>query len=324
MDLKATHESLLLDKGFTRISAFHKYNQTGTCYMLDPSLGEGYYWMYSYQNLFCISIHDFYFNEDYYYESRLPEFFSITYYESLSGEELNPYQPLKSGCVKSLGSKASYQAIFHKKIPIKSIGIEFTPQYCDEYLARKYADDYINPRSALLSINETTNFPEMVLLLHQLQTYQGTGMPAKLFYEGKAAEAISLIFERERRIKTRRHSPLSNSDLKHLENVAAHINDHYAFSLTLKQLSKIACMGTTKLKTAFKELYNCTITEYIQQRRMRQAQQLLTHTDLTIKEIALKVGYRSAGRLSELFKRSTGITPIEYRKLRQPPSTIII
>ena len=40
-------------------------------------------------------------------------------------------------------------------------------------------------------------------------------------------------------------------------------------------LTQIACMGTTKLKSCFKKYYDCTITEYIQQRRMSQAEYLL-------------------------------------------------
>ncbi|WP_459253870.1 helix-turn-helix domain-containing protein [Haloimpatiens myeolchijeotgali] len=74
-------------------------------------------------------------------------------------------------------------------------------------------------------------------------------------------------------------------------------------------------MGTTKLKTTFKNVYKCTITEYIQNRRMGQAEHLLANTDFDIKQIALIVGYKSAGRFSELFKRSTGLQPTKYREL---------
>lgn len=39
------------------------------------------------------------------------------------------------------------------------------------------------------------NFPEMSRLLKQVETYRGKGIAAALFYEGKVAEAISLIVE---------------------------------------------------------------------------------------------------------------------------------
>jgi len=84
--------------------------------------------------------------------------------------------------------------------------------------------------------------------------------------------------------------------------------------LTLDHLTKISCMGATKLKKLFKEVYHCTITEYIQKQRVHQAEKLLAHTELPINEIARTVGYQSAGRFSELFKRFAELTPKEYRQ----------
>ena len=46
---------------------------------------------------------------------------------------------------------------------------------------------------------------------------------------------------------------------------------------------------------------------------MSKAEYLLSCTDLTINQIAQTVGYNSASRFSELFRKSTGILPNEYR-----------
>ncbi|QPR68668.1 helix-turn-helix transcriptional regulator [Lysinibacillus macroides] len=61
-------------------------------------------------------------------------------------------------------------------------------------------------------------------------------------------------------------------------------------------------------------MHHCTITEYIQKQRIHQAEKLLAHTELPINEITRKVGYQSAGRFSELFKRYADLTPKEYRQ----------
>ena len=97
-------------------------------------------------------------------------------------------------------------------------------------------------------------------------------------------------------------------------DVTAYINDHCALELPQERLAKIACMGGTKLKSCFRQYHGCTITEYIQQRRMSRGEQLLSETDLPIGQIARSVGYRSASRFTELFRESTGLTPGEYRK----------
>ncbi len=313
--IKDIHEPYLFKKGFVSVSCNKEYNPMGNTYRIDPNLGKGYYWIYAHENLFAIVIHDFLFYEDYFLECRLPEYLSITYYDSISGEELNPYKRLNAGCVKGYWSNQNlYQALFHKNIPIRSIGIEIAQAYYEDYLRGKYPEEYINPRSALLNIDETTNFPEMILLLHQIRSYRGTGMAAKLFYEGKVTEAISLIVERMKQMESKNFKRIKKQDLEHLETVAGYIHDHYAYDLSLEQLTKIACMGTTKLKYTFKEVYKCTITEYIQHRRMGQAEYLLANTDLNIGQIAQSVGYNSASRFSKLFHQSTGLLPYEYRK----------
>lgn len=110
---------------------------------------------------------------------------------------------------------------------------------------------------------------------------------------------------------------LSQQDIENLQIVAAYLSDHYAFDIPLERLTQIACMGTTKLKSCFKKYYDCTITEYVQQRRMSQAEYLLAYTELTVGQVAQTVGYSTSSRFAELFRKSTGLLPLEYRKNAQ-------
>ena len=251
-------------------------------------------------------------------EFHLPEALSITQYESISGEELNPYRRMSAECIKAfIGGYKPYKAIIHKKIPIRSIGIEVMPAYYEDYLQKQYPGDYISPLAAFRQVDQTTDFPAMAKLLHEVKVYRGDGIAAGLFYEAKVAEAVSLVVEEQKKILSRKEKRLSEQDVAQLKNVIAYLNDHYAFDIPLERLAKIACMGTTKLKTSFKQLQGCTITEYIQQRRMSQAEHLLIDTDFTMGQIAEMIGYSTSSRFAELFRKSTGLLPIEYRKMAQ-------
>lgn len=157
----------------------------------------------------------------------------------------------------------------------------------------------------------------MAKLLHEVKLYRGDGNAAGLFYEEKVAEAVSLVVEEQKKILSRNEKQLTNQDIGQLENVIAYLNYHYAFDILLERLAKIACMGTTKLKTSFKQLHGCTITEYIQQRRMSQAEHLLIDTDFTMGQIAEMIGYSTSSRFAELFRKSTEILPLDYRKMAQ-------
>ena len=109
--------------------------------------------------------------------------------------------------------------------------------------------------------------------------------------------------------------PLSAEDVESLQNVVSYIADHYAFDIPLERLASIACMSGTKLKSCFKRQFGCSITQYIQGWRMSQAEHLLIDTDLTMGQIARMIGYTTSSRFAERFKKSTGILPIEYRRL---------
>ncbi|MCR0391542.1 AraC family transcriptional regulator [[Clostridium] innocuum] len=309
------YEPLLTNNNFIladRDEGFH----SGKCWKLSPKAGEGFYWIYAQKDLYDIKIHDFFFYEDFFMEFSLPECLSITQYESISGEELNPYRRLSAGCIKTfVGGYQPYKALIHKRIPIRSIGIEVMPAYYEDYLKKRYPGEYRNPLTAFQKVDQTMDFPAMSKLLYELKNYRGNGIAAGLFYEAKVAEAVSLVIEEQKKLICRDEKQLSKQDIAQLENVTAYLNDHYAFEIPLDRLAKIACMGTTKLKLSFKQLHGCTITEYIQQRRMSQAEHLLINTDFTIGQIAETVGYSTSSRFAELFRKSTGILPMEYRKM---------
>ncbi len=287
----------------------------GECWQLTSEGGAGYYWFYEAGDRYNIKIHDFWFREDTVLDMRIPEALSVTWYESISGEELKPYRKLNCHVVKSfLGGYEPFRALIHRNIPIRSIGIEYRPAYYDSYLKEQYGDLYQSPTDAFRSIDETADFPEMIRLLKELWQYRGEGLPATLHYDAKAAEALSLIFERHRKRNQRKPPRLSETDQAMLQSLASYIGDHYADSLSIEMLARIACMGTTKLKRCFRDYFDCTVADYIQRVRIDQAEHLLAYTDLPVGEVAKAVGYTAAGHFADLFHRAKGTLPLEYRR----------
>ena len=315
--IEEVYAPLLLKNGFTPDPNNKKYNPMGTCWKLSPEIGEGYYWTYGKHDLYDIRIHDFSYHRDMLMDFELPESLSIAYYESISGEEISPYRRLKAGCVKAFHGGTPYRVMIHKKIPVRSINIEIMPAYYNKYLQTLYTKGSVYPEKIFGEIDQTFEFREMVQLLMKVKNYAGTGIAAKLFYESKVAEAVSLIVEWSNHRKKRGVDSISARDNKQMKNVTAYIDDHYTLELSLEQIAKIACMSQTKLKYTFKRYHECTITEYIQQRRMGQAEHLLANSDLPIGQVAKVVGYTSPSRFSELFRLSTGIQPRIYREISQ-------
>lgn len=310
------YSEILINNGFSETNNDNNFCTMGKCWYLSEKIGKGIYWVYEQEGLYNIKIHDFYYNEDTIVDFNIPECLSISYFESISGEELIPYKRLEANTIKTfIGGHNPFKANIHKRIPVRSTGIEIFPAYYEDYLKNNFPGEYQSPYDAFCSVEGTSDFPEMILLLNQIKNYRGDGISAKLFYEAKVAEAVSLIIEFRKKKENAKNTNISDTDKELLLSVTAYLNDHYAFNVKLEQLAKIACMGTTKLKYSFKLMHGCTITEYIQKRRMSQAEHLLSCTNFPINQVAQTVGYKSASRFSELFRKSTGILPNEYRAI---------
>lgn len=75
-------------------------------------------------------------------------------------------------------------------------------------------------------------------------------------------------------------------------------------------------VGTNQcyLKKGFKEIYNQTIFEFIQENRMIKAKYFIETTDLNATEIAFRVGYSSLSSFSQSYKNYFGISPNDQAK----------
>ena len=242
---------LLIGHGFIRDPDNQQYGALGDCWKLSPEVGEGTYWTYGQKDLYDIKIHNFSFHEDFMLECSMPECLSITRYDSISGEELSPYRRLSAGCIKTfIGGYAPYKALIHKNIPIRSVGIEITPAYYEEYLKKLYPEAQINPVDAFRKIDQTSDFPEMSRLLTEIKDYRGEGIAAKLFYEGKVAEAVSMVVEYQKKHPDKPAHKLSQQDIENLQIVAAYYFHCSKIPVSITEYStnkkscKIACWNT--------------------------------------------------------------------------------
>ena len=85
---------MLSDGGFFLDNEHRQPYNEFTCYTLQADKGQGHFWVYFYENMFEITIRDFLFLDDIMLECPEPEFLSVTYYTSVSGEEFHPYRQL--------------------------------------------------------------------------------------------------------------------------------------------------------------------------------------------------------------------------------------
>ena len=80
-------------------------------------------------------------------------------------------------------------------------------------------------------------------------------------------------------------------------------------------LSKELGLDYHYLSTLFSSVENVTVEQFIILQRIERAKELLKYGELTLSEIAYKLGYSSVQHLSNQFKAITGFTPTRFRSL---------
>jgi AraC-like DNA-binding protein len=85
--------------------------------------------------------------------------------------------------------------------------------------------------------------------------------------------------------------------------------------LTIQQLAQQFHISATQLKQSFRQRYGQSIHQYLLDRRMERAAELLSSTPWPILRIAGTVGYESVSQFGVAFKRRYKMPPSQYRKL---------
>ncbi|MNL54522.1 CFA/I fimbrial subunit D [compost metagenome] len=92
--------------------------------------------------------------------------------------------------------------------------------------------------------------------------------------------------------------------------VEGHLSDK---TLSVEDIAKELNLSRIQLYRKTKALLNCSVNDYLLQRRMAKAQNLLLE-GLHVNEIAEKVGFSSGTYFTAAFRKQFGVTPTVFRK----------
>ncbi len=100
---------------------------------------------------------------------------------------------------------------------------------------------------------------------------------------------------------------------KSIKQVAAFILTNLGAELNISLLAQLVNLSPPYLSSLFKKDTGMTLSEFITQKRMDCAMNLLSRSGMQIQEIALYLGYQDPSYFSRVFHKQTGITPQQYR-----------
>lgn len=96
-----------------------------------------------------------------------------------------------------------------------------------------------------------------------------------------------------------------------------YINNNYSRKIKLSELSDLIHVSENYFCGYFKKFTGITPFEQINETRVKKAAALLSDSDLTVSEVAVKCGFENLSYFTRKFKSIVGCTPIDYRKAKK-------
>ena len=220
------------------------------------------------------------------------------------------------------------------EVSIDRVSLEKKLQELSFYLYQGAENDYLHTLKSLCaectrirsmhSISAIKTYTSVSLLLMQyIDLYQLQGKIASkialypLYYIhdfSSWTEAFRYLEKLSRQIFDILHSKKLDRNEQLVQKIKTYIHDHISETLTLTTISRIVNYNEAYISRLFKQINGMGISEYISLERIHKAKELLGTTADSMQNIATATGFDTAQYFSLVFKKTTGVSPSEYRR----------
>lgn len=187
---------------------------------------------------------------------------------------------------------------------IETYCIHFNETVLDEEISRFLALN-LHRFHCHFSPEETKKLCENI---EQLSEEYSQQMPFFSQVQRSLISSLVISVIRKTTDSTQIHTP------KLIQQAIAYTHSNFRKNLTLEILAKYLSISKNHLGVTFKKWIGSSYNDYLNTVRLKHACNLLSVSDLSIKEIAFESGYHSVEYFVYRFKYNLNVTPSEYRK----------
>ena len=99
-----------------------------------------------------------------------------------------------------------------------------------------------------------------------------------------------------------------------LKNAVIFIESHYPETVTLQDIARAASLNHSSLTELFKAELKTTPVEYLWRHRIKVARRHMEFTNIPVKEVALRCGFKTVQHFGRKFEEYVGMMPTEFRE----------
>ena len=110
---------------------------------------------------------------------------------------------------------------------------------------------------------------------------------------------------------------MTSDDFAHIAEAIRYAEQHGSTRPSISELAGIAGMSIYQLDRRIKRVFGLTTGQWVLKTRISHASRVLIETEKPVADIALEAGYADQSAFTRQFRRSTGLSPTQYRRLRR-------
>lgn len=96
-------------------------------------------------------------------------------------------------------------------------------------------------------------------------------------------------------------------------SITEYIGENLSRGIRVAEIAEMCGMSYSYFAKRFQQIYGKTCKEYIEEMRIKKAQEFLIFTDFDLNYISQETGFSDCSHLIKTFKRHTGVTPKQFR-----------
>lgn len=150
-------------------------------------------------------------------------------------------------------------------------------------------------------------FSYMNLILYLIGKYAGHEMAIM------AAKVFAIEIDRKSQSPFIMFQGQREHEDETVRKAQAYIEEHFQEKITVDQLSDLLALNRRSLERRFKKATSNTVSEYIQRVKIEVAKKDFETTRKNIYEVMFEVGYSDVKAFRTIFRKTTGLSPVEYR-----------
>ena len=160
-----------------------------------------------------------------------------------------------------------------------------------------------------------TRIREMLLKIRSIEKEQNLAWNAMIYsyliriYSALCQHYMSGVINRGRETTVRA------VDQEVITASMVYINEHYYEELSLDDVAAFAGFSRYYFSRSFKKQTGYFFKDYLCQKRLQVAMELLTRTELSMREVASRSGFGSVATFNRAFREKNGCTPSKYRAI---------